>query len=214
MIIEKMKTILTICLNHSAMRFRHKKSFVFLVALAFLALIYQRNKRQKKLQQAVLARNNRCNVIRSPSILEGINALNEIESDVKKGNGKFIMLPNGRVHYRIEGSKSAPLLVMCHGFGVFSFVFEGIINHFIEAGYRVLVFDWYAHGFSEAPNPSDHKYSADLFVNQLNDLLSALRLNNKSFYLMGHSMGGLLAAIYASRYQHKIKKLILICPAG
>ncbi len=93
---------------------------------------------------------------------------------------------------------------------MYSDLFTGLVNK----GYRVLSFDWYAHGYSSAPNPNTTQYNSDLFVQQFIGLLEELGLDNEPFYLMGHSMGGLLSSIIASRYPKKIKKLALICPAG
>ncbi len=53
-----------------------------------------------------------------------------------------------------------------------------------------------------------------MFVNQLNELLDRIDLGHKKFILCGYSMGGAVSAEFAKEYPDKIKKLILISPAG
>jgi pimeloyl-ACP methyl ester carboxylesterase len=63
-----------------------------------------------------------------------------------------------------------------------------------SAGYRVLAFDFYGFGFSEAPLGVE--YTADLFVQQAHELLGHIG-SVDPITLAGHSMGGLLAAVFA-----------------
>jgi proline iminopeptidase len=57
-------------------------------------------------------------------------------------------------------------------------------------------------------NPLDSTaYTPSAFVEQVEDVRKGLGLDN--FYLMGHSWGGMLAELYAQKYQQHIKGLIL-----
>lgn len=42
----------------------------------------------------------------------------------------------------------------------------------------------------------------------------AVGLNKRKFHLVGMSMGGFLAGIYAAKYSSLLSSLVLICPAG
>jgi pimeloyl-ACP methyl ester carboxylesterase len=88
------------------------------------------------------------------------------------------------------------VLVCEQGFGVFSFVYEGLFASLTAAGFRVLAFDFYGFGFSEAA--LGVAYNAELFCTQAHELLAYLGVVGP-VHLLGHSMGGLLAAIFAVR---------------
>jgi pimeloyl-ACP methyl ester carboxylesterase len=52
----------------------------------------------------------------------------------------------------------------------------------------------------------------DFFLDSLNTWRQAQGLS--SFVLMGHSLGGYLAASYALRHPEQVDHLVLVCPAG
>ncbi len=66
-------------------------------------------------------------------------------------------------------------------------------------------------GFGESENPNIH-HSIDLQVECLADFLVALKL--EKVYLVGHSLGGWIAASYALKYPEQISGLILLAPEG
>ena len=66
-------------------------------------------------------------------------------------------------------------------------------------------------GFGESECPNVH-YSIDLQVDYLAEFLQALKL--KQVYLVGHSLGGWIAASYALKYPEKIYGLVLLAPEG
>ncbi|MGH1396329.1 MAG: alpha/beta fold hydrolase [Trichormus sp.] len=66
-------------------------------------------------------------------------------------------------------------------------------------------------GFGESENPSVH-YSIDLQVECIAEFLQALKLER--VYLVGHSLGGWVAASYALKYPEQVAKLVLLAPEG
>ncbi|NIO11123.1 MAG: alpha/beta fold hydrolase, partial [Deltaproteobacteria bacterium] len=64
--------------------------------------------------------------------------------------------------------------------------------------------------YSDRP---DVPYDIDLYVNQLDDLLSGLSIKFP-VALVGWSLGGMISVVYAARYPKIIDRLILIAPAG
>ncbi|WP_427160783.1 alpha/beta fold hydrolase [Aliinostoc sp. HNIBRCY26] len=66
-------------------------------------------------------------------------------------------------------------------------------------------------GFGESENPNVH-YSIDLQVECIAEFLQALKLER--VYLVGHSLGGWLAASYALKYPEQVAKLVLLAPEG
>jgi len=80
----------------------------------------------------------------------------------------------------------------------------------VNAGFRVLTYDLYGRGLSD-PHPGTH--NASLYTSQLSQLLAILRVE-QPFYLVGFSMGGAIAAHYSAENIGRIRKLVLVSPAG
>ncbi len=66
-------------------------------------------------------------------------------------------------------------------------------------------------GFGESEFPNVH-HSIDLHVECLAEFLSSLKLEKVN--LVGHSLGGWIAASYALKYPHKVNNLVLLAPEG
>ena len=124
--------------------------------------------------------------------------------------GDFCKLKKGLTHYRYFGLKTGPLVVCIHGLTTPSFVFEAIAKELVVKGYRVLVYDHYGRGYSDRPSGvQDRKF----FVEQLRELLATLG-EKDAFDLIGYSMGGAIASAFGAKHPERIKKLILLAPAG
>jgi len=105
------------------------------------------------------------------------------------------------------------LVVFVHGLGAsleqLTWGGDGGLQHsLVEAGYTVLAFDLYGHGFSDAP---DTPLAPHEFVSQLYRLLRYLEVS-EPFDLIGHSYGSYLACAYVSAYPAEIKHLVLTSP--
>lgn len=66
-------------------------------------------------------------------------------------------------------------------------------------------------GFGESDRPRS-RYSIALEVECLGDYLEALKL--RQIYLVGHSLGGWVAASYALKYPEQVRGLVLLSPEG
>ena len=95
-------------------------------------------------------------------------------NDVTRKNaaGSFIQLADGVTHYEMGGKEPGDPVVLIHGFSVPYFIYDPTFKFLTEAGFRVLRYDLYGRGFSDRPAG---RYDMDLFVNQLSQLLDALR---------------------------------------
>jgi pimeloyl-ACP methyl ester carboxylesterase len=122
--------------------------------------------------------------------------------------GEKIELSNGIVHYRLMGPSDAPLVLLVHGFSVPSYEWEPTAEALEDAGYRVLSCDLYGRGYSARPAV---EYDLDLFVSQLEELTTALELHDP-IVVVGHSMGGPIAARFASLHPQHISGVVLIAP--
>ncbi len=143
----------------------------------------------------------------------------ELNDETRRdAGGSFIRLPHGITHYEL--GNDSPLhqgegagvrdVALVHGFSVPYFIYDPTFGFLVRTGFRVLRYDLFGRGFSDRPRV---RYNLDLFVNQLADLLDALRFT-QPVNLMGLSMGGPITAAFAARHPERVSKLILIDPAG
>jgi len=133
----------------------------------------------------------------------------ELNPETRKLLGRdFIQTKRGYVHYQLKGDENAELVVLVHGYGVASYLWEPTLQFLIKQGYRVLSFDLFGHGFSDRPN---EEYGLKLFSGQLKDLLDELELN-QSFHLLGLSMGGTVVTRFSNQYPDRLLSLILQDP--
>jgi len=125
--------------------------------------------------------------------------------------GRFKHLKHGKTHYQLHGDPTGPLLICIHGWTTASYVWKPLRQKFVDMGYYVLTYDLYGRNFSTRPNVS---HTAELFTEQLDELLTALNLNERRMNIVGYSMGGAIAAGFVSKRLKDVDRLLLIAPAG
>ena len=76
-------------------------------------------------------------------------------------DGEFIELSGGITHYELKGKKKAKTIVLVHGNAVPYVTWDNTIGALVEAGFRVLRYDVFGHGFSDRPDLD--QYNRDLF---------------------------------------------------
>jgi len=118
--------------------------------------------------------------------------------------------PGHQTHYRWLGPEDGRVAVCIHGLTTPSFVWEAFAPVLVSQGYRVLLYDLYGRGLSDAPKGLQ---TGSYFSGQLDRLLDALSVNERVL-LLGYSMGGAIAAHYAATRANRVRKVILIAPAG
>ena len=103
---------------------------------------------------------------------------------------------------------TGPVVVMIHGIASSSVTFENVVP-LIEGSHRVIAIDLL--GFGGSPAPDDARYTIEEHVASLSRTIRALRLRDP-FVLVGHSMGGLIAARYAATRHARLRRLVLVSP--
>ena len=83
--------------------------------------------------------------------------------------GKSAVLSQGVTHYQWLGPVRGPIVVAIHGMATPSTVWTEVAEGLGSIGYRVLVYDLYGRGLSDAPNGAQ---DAPFFLRQLTDLLA------------------------------------------
>lgn len=118
---------------------------------------------------------------------------------------KFIEVAGLRLHYQDFGTAGRPAMVCLHGGAAHGHWFDFIAAGF-TADYHVIAPDQRGHGDSDWVDPpaySYHDYAADL------DRLAA-KLDLRDFVLVGHSMGGMVAMVYAATYPGRLGRLAVV----
>lgn len=109
-----------------------------------------------------------------------------------------------------EGVKRT--LVFQHGLGEHSGRYQHLINCFSGTGTAFYAMDARGHGHSEGKK--GHVKSLKLYADDLHDFVPlVLREQNvNEVFLLGHSLGGMIAILYAIEHQQHLRGLILSAP--
>jgi pimeloyl-ACP methyl ester carboxylesterase len=130
--------------------------------------------------------------------------------------GKYIRTSLGRTHYMDEGR--GPLIVMQHGLGQHVKALEALAVGAIKAGFRVVRYDLYDRGWSETDpvkypirRIGEHPlaFTTDMHVEQMREVLTALKLEHTPFVHVGHSTGGGVGLAYAVAHPEYVRGLVL-----
>lgn len=130
--------------------------------------------------------------------------------DRRGAEGDFAALSQGITHYRWMGPVRGPVAIVIHGLTTPMVGLEALAEGFGNIGYRVLVYDLYGRGLSDAPRGSQNRR---FFLRQLNDLLDDQHIGD-DLTLVGYSMGGSIATAFAAENPHRVKRLIMVAGAG
>lgn len=109
------------------------------------------------------------------------------------------------IHYLRTGGNKPPV-VLLHGLMTNGACWTPLARA-LEKDYDVVMPDARGHGNSSAPNQG---YSYETLATDVLNLIEALRLTNP--VLVGHSMGGMTAALAASRDPKQLRGLVLVDP--
>ena len=123
--------------------------------------------------------------------------------------GQFAKLADGYTHYELAGPPDGRVVVLAAGATVPYYIWDPTFKALVDAGFRVLRYDYYGRGFSDRP---DIPFTQDLYVRQLYQLLDALHIG-EPFDLAGLSFGGAVITSVAAKYPERVRSLIYMDPA-
>ncbi|MBT3832419.1 MAG: alpha/beta hydrolase [Gammaproteobacteria bacterium] len=158
-------------------------------------------------------------LILTPIFLLGCSAMILYKGDIPKDvvdarytspDSQFSELGDlGRVHYRDEGRRQAPPIILLHGSNASLHTFEPWVTR-LKDKFRVVTIDLPGHGLTGEVPTGD--YSNEAMVAVVNALANKLGLEH--FVIGGNSMGGSIALRYALDHPNKITGLVLINSSG
>ena len=134
---------------------------------------------------------------------------------MKHLEGFFNGVRDHRIYYQLWLPETEPkaVLLVVHGLAEHGGRYMNLVNHFLPLGYAVYAVDHLGHGRSEG---------ARVYVEQFADYTDTLVTfremirgwqKGKPVFLVGHSMGGLIGALYLLSHQNELAGAVLSAPA-
>jgi acylglycerol lipase len=125
-----------------------------------------------------------------------------------KGVGDFNLywrcwLPDG---------KAKAIVLVAHGLGEHISRYDNLVNNLVPRGYAVYGLDHQGHGKSEGQKVYVDRFQ--VYLDDLKTLHDMVRRENpdQKIFLLGHSMGGLIATAYTLQHQQELTGLIVSAP--
>ena len=129
----------------------------------------------------------------------------ETEDAEKTRSGKILELAGGDLHYKDEGDRDDPAIVLLHGFTASQRWWDRVAPDLTRRGLRVIRFDLLGHGNSEKPRDG---YAPDEQARRVAAALEKLRVRRAT--VVGHSMGGTVASALVEHEPRLVRKLAII----
>ena len=106
------------------------------------------------------------------------------------------------------GAANERRVLLVHGFTGAKDDFVDAVDRLADAGWHAVAPDLRGHGNSSKP-ASEDAYDLELFADDLWALVDALDWRDQ-FVLLGHSMGGMIAQVAATRHPSRLRGLVLM----
>lgn len=133
-----------------------------------------------------------------------------LEAKYAATDSRYVDLPEGvRVHYRVSGSETAPVIVLVHGFSASTQTWDAWAE-LLDRTFRVVRVDLPGHGLTRAP--ASYRGNVKAYANTLDAFFESQQLTG--FVLAGSSMGGDVAWRYTLAHPQKVAGLVLVDAAG
>jgi alpha-beta hydrolase superfamily lysophospholipase len=134
---------------------------------------------------------------------------------LKHQEGFFKGIRDANVYFQgwLPESEPRAVLLIVHGLAEHCGRYMNVVNHFVPLGYAVYGIDHLGHGKSDGKR---------VYVERFNDYTNTLKVYfdmihgwqpDKPIFLVGHSMGGLISAVYLLDHQAELAGAVLSGPA-
>ncbi len=118
---------------------------------------------------------------------------------------------NLNIYYQtwLPDAEPKAVLLVVHGMAEHSGRYARLAEYFTRKGFAVYALDHRGHGKSEGARCYINRFSD--YIDDLKVFYEIVRGNHKNLkiFMVGHSMGGTIAVVYAVKYQEGIAGLIL-----
>ena len=109
---------------------------------------------------------------------------------------------------RVGNNPKIKVLLLHGGPGGTHEFFESFDGYFPNESIEYIYYDQLGSYYSDQPNDNS-LWTIERFVDEVEQVRKALKLDNSNFYLMGQSWGGILAMEYGLKHQKNLKGLII-----
>lgn len=120
---------------------------------------------------------------------------------------KYLKMRDGiELRYKVDVSDSPKAIILInHGFAEHLNRYDYVAAKFSENGYSVYRYDLRGHGKSRSK--SGHIDSFNQFISDCDEMVEKIKEENKDvpLFMLGHSMGGLITALYGIAYKDKLQ---------
>jgi proline iminopeptidase len=133
--------------------------------------------------------------------------------DILSGGARLIPIETAKGKFnvwtkRVGNNPKIKVLLLHGGPGATHEYFEAFDSYLPAAGIEYYYYDQLGSAFSDQPDFPE-LWDLPRFVEEVEQVRQALKLDRDNFFLLGHSWGGILAMEYALKYQQHLKGLII-----
>ena len=125
--------------------------------------------------------------------------------------------PYGNIRVYEWGPEDGRKVLFVHGISTPCIAFARMAQLMVERGCRVMLFDLFGRGYSDAPDPEVYNQDIGLWTSQILLVLSSSKLawtGTDRFSMVGYSMGAGISTAFTSYFPELVESLILIAPGG
>ncbi|MFO8009817.1 MAG: alpha/beta hydrolase [Dehalococcoidia bacterium] len=116
---------------------------------------------------------------------------------------RYVTIDGRSIHFLEWGNSSDPTVILLHGlFG--NAHYWDFLGYELSSQYHIIAIDQRGHGDSQWSG----KYGPVDYVSDLEEFVEVMGYTR--FALIGHSMGGITAILYASRHPERVSSLMIV----
>jgi acylglycerol lipase len=128
--------------------------------------------------------------------------------------GNFIGVRSASIYYQgwLPAGPAKAIIIIAHGLGEHSGRYMNVVNHFVPLGCAIYGLDHIGHGKSDGDREVINRFTD--FTDNLTVFYHMVKVwqAEKPIFLLGHSLGGLIAAFYLIDQQSNFKGAIISAP--
>ncbi|KAL4918917.1 Alpha/Beta hydrolase protein [Aspergillus aurantiobrunneus] len=128
-----------------------------------------------------------------------------------------VQSPYGSIRIYEWGPEDGPKVLLVHGITTPCIALGGLAHALVDRGCRVMLFDLFGRGYSDCPSdlPQDERlFATQIFLALSSSPIPWTGAGSGKFCLVGYSLGGGIAASFASFFPQLLTALVLLAPAG